>query len=310
MLSPTQVARTNPSSPTLCREDTTSPGAPTAEETSDTGRQGPGGGFEVHYTAKVRKHPTPQEPGTQHFFLDEDNVPELPGTNDAPRGQTTARETEEPELFTLFEEKLGGTRPDRLSDVRPQERVPRRTVEQIVDSVPVVPLLHTFVLQMVDSVVEVLKILGNSLPDVGGTVGGCASPGVDRAGTQTWLASNGARSLRMGAVGRSSGGWWAHAIPRRVSQTVTPPAPGGILSLGPVVDVVLVVQRQFQQSFFEMTVGWCLRVSSSTECRTFQKQARWVRTVQNCAKHRRTSTGWLVVVVPEIRSDKFQQFSD
>ena len=28
-----------------------------------------------------------------------------PGTNDAPRGQTTARETEEPELFTLFEEE-------------------------------------------------------------------------------------------------------------------------------------------------------------------------------------------------------------
>ena len=88
-------------------------------------RQGPGRGFD------------PQEPGTQHFFLDDDSVPDL-----------------------------GGSRPDRLVDVRPQERVQRRTVEQIVDSMPVVPLLHTCVPQMVDSVVEVLKILDNSLPDV------------------------------------------------------------------------------------------------------------------------------------------------
>ena len=59
-----------------------------------------------------------------------------------------------------------GTRPDRVADVRPQERVPRRIVEQIVDSVPVVPLLHAPVPQTLDSVVEVLKILDKSLPDV------------------------------------------------------------------------------------------------------------------------------------------------
>ena len=58
------------------------------------------------------------------------------------------------------------SRPDCLADVRPQERVPRRTVEQIVDSVPVVLLLHTFVPQMADLLVKVLKILDNSLPDV------------------------------------------------------------------------------------------------------------------------------------------------
>ena len=39
-------------------------------------------------------------------------------------------------------------------------------MEQVVDSVPVVPHLHTVVPQMVDSVVEVLKILDNSPPDV------------------------------------------------------------------------------------------------------------------------------------------------
>ena len=60
----------------------------------------------------------------------------------------------------------GASLPDRLVDVRPQERVPRRIVEQVVDIVPVVPLLHVPVPQMVDSVVEVLKILDKSLPDV------------------------------------------------------------------------------------------------------------------------------------------------
>ena len=60
-----------------------------------------------------------------------------------------------------------GSRPDRLSDVSgPQERVPRRIVEQTVDIVPVVPLLHVPAPQTVDSVVKVLKILDKSLPDV------------------------------------------------------------------------------------------------------------------------------------------------
>ena len=47
----------------------------------------------------------------------------------------------------------------------PQERVPRRIVEQIVDSAPVVPLLHAPEPQLVDSVMEVRKIL-NLLPHV------------------------------------------------------------------------------------------------------------------------------------------------
>ena len=96
-----------------------------------------------HYSAQRQKTARagawvrPQEPGTQHFFLDDGGVPEL-----------------------------GGSLPDRLADVRPQERVQRRTVEQIVDSMPVGPLLHTRVPQVVDSVVEVLKILDISVPDV------------------------------------------------------------------------------------------------------------------------------------------------
>ena len=55
---------------------------------------------------------------------------------------------------------------DRLAGVRPQERVPRRIVEQIVDSAPVFPLLHAPVPQTVDSVGEVLKILDKLVPDV------------------------------------------------------------------------------------------------------------------------------------------------
>ena len=90
---------------------------------------------ELH--GRVPEAPTLQEPGAQHFFLDDDCVPEF-----------------------------GGSRPGRLANVRPQERVPRRIVERIVDSVPVVPLLHAPVPQLVDSVVEVLKIFDNSLPDV------------------------------------------------------------------------------------------------------------------------------------------------
>ena len=81
-----------------------------------------------------------------------------PGTNDASRGETTARETEEPELFTLFEEELGGTRPDRLSDVRPQERVQRRTVEQLVVAAPGLPTLDAPVPLVVEQLVDVLPL--------------------------------------------------------------------------------------------------------------------------------------------------------
>ena len=65
-------------------------------------------GFRGAQHSKIPEAPTSQEPGTQHFFLDHDSVPEL-----------------------------GGSRPDRLADIRPQRRVPRRTVEQNVDSVAV-----------------------------------------------------------------------------------------------------------------------------------------------------------------------------
>ena len=39
----------------------------------------------------------------------------------------------ETEFFSLYEEELGGTRPERLAGVRPQVRVLQHIVEQIVD---------------------------------------------------------------------------------------------------------------------------------------------------------------------------------
>ena len=59
------------------------------------------------------------------------------------------------ELFSLYEEELGGTRPDRLYEVRPQGRVQRRTVEQIVDTTLIVPSLDVPVPQMENQLVEV-----------------------------------------------------------------------------------------------------------------------------------------------------------
>ena len=53
----------------------------------------------------------------------------------------------------------GGTRPDRLAGVRPQVRLLRRTVEQIVNPVPVVPLLHDVEPQMVEQLVDMLSPL-------------------------------------------------------------------------------------------------------------------------------------------------------
>ena len=81
--------------------------APLLKRTED----GPGRGVGTRRSTRPSSGSTSQEPSTQHFFLDDASVPELVGS-----------------------------RPDRLADVRPQERVPRRIVEQIVDSVPVVPL--------------------------------------------------------------------------------------------------------------------------------------------------------------------------
>ena len=77
-------------------------------------------------------------------------------TNNAPRSQmsSVAGDTE---LFSLYEDELGGTRPDRMYEVRPQERDQRHTVEQIVDTVLFVPSLDVPVPQMENQLVDVCR---------------------------------------------------------------------------------------------------------------------------------------------------------
>ena len=61
--------------------------------------------------------------------------------------------------FDLFDEDTEGARPDRLYEVRPQERDQRHTVEQIVDTALFVPSLDVLVPQMDNQLVEVWRQL-------------------------------------------------------------------------------------------------------------------------------------------------------
>ena len=107
-------------------------------------RQGPGGVRVELYGDDPEQ--LPPRPGSQHFFLDLDEAP-----------------------------AAGGSRPDRLTEVRPQERDQRHTVEQIISApmldVPV-PLMEEQLLvdafaphdiQVPEQVIEVPKILIDEL---------------------------------------------------------------------------------------------------------------------------------------------------
>ena len=69
------------------------------------------------------------------------------------------------EFFSLYEEELGGTRPDRLYEVRPQERDQRRTVEQICDYTLIVPSLDVLVPQMANQLLEVCRQIDTPIPE-------------------------------------------------------------------------------------------------------------------------------------------------
>ena len=81
------------------------------------------------------------------------------GKNDGLRAQKTVNSREDAVFFELFDEDTAGTRPDRLSDVRPQEQVQRHNVEQLVDSAPVVPSLDAPVPLMAEQLVDVLSLV-------------------------------------------------------------------------------------------------------------------------------------------------------
>ena len=94
-------------------------------------------GSELNHTATIRRTPTPHAAGTQYFAMDVDEVP-----------------------------AAGGSRPDRLAPVSgPQERVQRHFVEQLVEPVRGVPVLDAPVPQMVDHLVDVLKIFDRGLTE-------------------------------------------------------------------------------------------------------------------------------------------------
>ena len=81
---------------------------------------------------------------THHSALRRQKTATAQATNNALRSQKTSV-AGDTKFFSLYEEELGGRWPDRLAGVRPQVRVLQRTVEQIVDPVPVVPLLEKLV---------------------------------------------------------------------------------------------------------------------------------------------------------------------
>ena len=83
-----------------------------------------------------------------------------PVSHNVLRNQKTAREgTEFYAMSVDSDVVVVGGRPPSLVDVRPQERLQQRTVKQIVDPVPVVPLLHNVEPQMVEQLVDFLAPL-------------------------------------------------------------------------------------------------------------------------------------------------------
>ena len=105
--------------------------APLLKRTEDGQGRGVGERVELHGDDPEDPH----SPGAQHFAMDVDEVP------------------------------VAGSRPDRLTEVRPQQRVLRRTVEQNVEPVSGVPVLGAPVPQMVDQTAEVVRFFV-SLPVV------------------------------------------------------------------------------------------------------------------------------------------------
>ena len=60
----------------------------------------------------------------------------------------------------------GGTRPTGLVEPQgPQERVQRHAVEQLADFAPMVQILDVPVPQMVDQLVDILKLLDTAIPE-------------------------------------------------------------------------------------------------------------------------------------------------
>ena len=74
--------------------------------------------------------------------------------------------TPQPEIFSIFDEEPGGTRPDRSSNLSAtKERVLRCTVQQIVDTVPSLPTLDAPVPQTVEQLPNRMQFFDTISPD-------------------------------------------------------------------------------------------------------------------------------------------------
>ena len=72
----------------------------------------------------------------------------------------------QPVLFSLYEEEPGGGRPASLAEPPgPQERIQRRTVEQLAEIAPMVQILDAPVPQSVVQLVEVLRPCDTMVPE-------------------------------------------------------------------------------------------------------------------------------------------------
>ena len=123
-----------------------------------------------------------------------------------------------------------GSQPDRLLDVSgPQERVQRRTMEQLVDSLPVVPSLDAPVPLMVEQLVDVLRCFDSlfpvaeqviDVPKIFANLGSRAAAGGTVGGSADNLVLSQAVDCR--ADRRHSSSWWWRATrrsPRFSSRT-------------------------------------------------------------------------------------------
>ena len=74
--------------------------------------------------------------------------------------------TPQPELFSLYDEEPGGTRPERMPTLSgPQDRVLQHTVQQIVGTVPSLPTLDDTALPMVEQLPDILQFFRALSPD-------------------------------------------------------------------------------------------------------------------------------------------------
>ena len=230
----------------------------------DRGRPGPGSGgerVELHGDDPEDPH-TPQAAGTQYFAMDVDEV------------------------------LVAGSRPDRLTEVRPQERVLRRTVVQNVEPVRGVRVLDAPVPQMVDQAHCLL--LPRRLSKCPRSFLRTPSRSVRCSGLRSWRNSWW-KCRRLPVMLLQS--WpckpWSGGKHGPCLSSSTPPGQGGIQFLAAatvaeaVVDVSVTTQLRSSRfssstwrclSFSSSTVWWCsCFTETGTQCKLCRSPSRFFR---------------------------------